>query len=251
MLLVWALSVYAQPRLLTPVAKTSWYQLGDKRINVKISQYGSASSGVIVNLHHNETTSLQAAKAFLAVNGGILINIENRNERLISFSVRERRFRFDPNRIFTDAGIRLTLRRHSAHVTPAAIKAVKRFAVFLKSRIPPSAKTIIAVHNNEDGEFSVNSYVAGGDLQKEAQLVHVEPDLDADNFFLTTNAALFRKLKNAGYNVVLQQNKKVSDDGSMSVFYARRKPVYVNVEAEKGQYAEQLAMLETLFRILD
>ncbi|PZR27667.1 MAG: protein tyrosine phosphatase [Citrobacter freundii] len=245
-LLFTAVFCTAQDKRLVPVEKISWHQLGDKRIIVKTAVYGKVKNTAFINLHHNEYTSLLAAKNVLAACGGILINIENNNERFISFSMNGRIYRFDPNRIFTEAGIKETLRLLNKSISPAATKAVRRFASFMKAKIPSTAKTIVALHNNEDGDLSIDSYTGDGDLRKEAQSVHQSDQHDADNFFLTTSAAIFRKMKKSGYNVVLQHNKKATDDGSLSVYYGRKKKTYVNVEAELGRLTDQQQMLNVL-----
>lgn len=249
-LLFSALHLNAQNDTFVPVERSGWHQLGDKRIFVKTSVYGNARSTVFVNLHHNELTSLQAAQTVLSEKGGILINIENNNERFISFSMNGRVFRFDPNRIFTDAGIRQTLKLLNKNFTPSAFKAVRNFASFMKTKIPATAITIVALHNNEDGDLSIGSYQYNGDLRKEALDVHQVDEHDADNFFLTTNASLFRKIKKQGYNVVLQHNRKATDDGSLSIYYGRKKKTYVNVEAEQGRLSEQQEMLRSLISVL-
>jgi hypothetical protein len=239
-----------QPGGIEPVETTGWCQLGDKKIAVKTYRYGSSVKNVLVNLHHNEETAIQAAQNVLSVAGGVLVYIENGNERIISFRQGGRLFRFDPNRIFTEAGIRKTLTKLSERVTPAAIKAVKKFAIFMKSKLPPAASVVIAVHNNEDGDLSVNSYDKDGDLHREASQVYSRSVHDADNFFLTTDVPLFRKLKASGYNVVLQHNKRVTNDGSLSVYYGLKKRKYVNVEAETGQLEMQEEMIRSLLEIL-
>lgn len=238
----------AQGNRLVPAEQTAWHQLGDKRIVVKTAVYGKARTTAFINLHHNEYTSLLAAQNVLAEHGGVLINIENNNERFISFSMNGHAYRFDPNRIFTEAGIKETLRLLNKNITPAAVRAVRRFAAFMKAKIPSTAKAIVALHNNEEGDLSIDSYVGGGDLQKEAQDVHQSDQQDADNFFLTTSAAIFRRIKKHGYNVVLQHNKKVTDDGSLSVYYGRKRKIYVNVEAEQGRLADQQEMLNVVIR---
>jgi hypothetical protein len=239
-----------QSVMIEPVETVAWCQIGDKKIGVKTFRYGPAGKSIMVNLHHNETTAIDAAHNVLSASGGVLVHIENNNERIISFRMGNRLFRFDPNRIFTDAGIRKTLARLSERVTPGAIQAVKKFATFMKAKLPASASVIIAVHNNEDGDLSVSSYDKGGDLYREAAKVHSTDSHDADNFFLTTDLSLFQKIKKADYNVVLQHHKRVTDDGSLSVYYALKKKKYVNVETETGQLAMQEEMINTLLEIL-
>jgi hypothetical protein len=236
----------AQTRSFTVVEKTAWHQLGDTRITVRTSTYGPRKNFVLINLHHNEATSLEAAQTVLSRKGGILIHIENGNERLISFSLNGRKFRFDPNRIFTETGIRATLAKLNETVSPAAVSAVGRFAAFIRAKIPASIKTLVAVHNNEEGDLSIESYIPGGELYREAQRVYRSPKQDADNFFLTTGSTLFSRLKAKQFNVVLQHGTRVKDDGSLSVYYARKKKVYVNVEAKHGLLDEQVSMLEAL-----
>jgi len=48
----------------------------------------------------------------------------------------------------------------------------------------------------------------------------------------------------------LQNNKSVTDDGSLSVFCGNEKIVYVNIECEFGHYTEQESMLEKIIKIL-
>lgn len=240
----------AQPDAIEPMETTGWCQVGDRKIAVKTFRYGTGGKNVIVNLHHNEITALDAAHKVLSVSEGVLVHIENGNDRIISFRQGNRTFRFDPNRIFTEAGIRKTLAKLSERVTPEAIKAVRKFAAYLKSKLPASAAVVIAVHNNEDGDLSVDSYTKNGDLKREAAQVHVVEKHDADNFFLTTDLSLFRKLKSLGYNVILQHNKRASDDGSLSIYFGLKKKKYVNVEAEFGQLAVQEEMIGVLLNAI-
>lgn len=252
-LVITVLCVYtaqAQEKTYEPVETMSWHQLGNKKIAVKLTSYGSRKRPVLINLHHNETTSLEAARAVLSKSGGLLINIENDNERLISFGWGGNTYRFDPNRIFTEAGIRKTLTQLNKTYSRSALKQVRRFAVYLKEKIPAGNQPLVALHNNEEGDLSIASYVTGGELEKEAQQTYRSSSRDADNFFLTTGASLFRQLKGKGFNVVLQHNSKATDDGSLSVFYGRKKKAYVNVEAEPGKLTEQMEMLFQLVGLL-
>ena len=73
---------------------------------------------------------------------------------------------------------------------------------------------------------------------------------DADDFFFVTAARLFDALAARGFTVVLQDNARVTDDGSLSVLAARRAQLYVNVEAQHGHRAEQTAMLRALLDVL-
>lgn len=247
----WWFTVSAQAPRFTGKEKTVPYMLGNKKIFIKIIRFGTNARTVLINLHHNENTSLEAAKMVLGKKGGVLINIENDNERFIEFRQNSRSFRFDPNRIFTDAGIKLDLKKQNDYSTANAVKAVRKFARFIRSVIPSSATTVIALHNNDDGNLSIASYLPGNEYGRDASLVHREAGHDPDNFFFTTNAGLYRGLSRKGYNVVLQHNRKATDDGSLSVYYGRKRKSYVNVEAETGQLEEQQQMLDVLISIIN
>jgi len=254
--ITWILSIglcfaaIAQPPRLTGKEKMVSCILGEKKVLIKIIQFGTNSHTVLINLHHNENTSLRAARRVLERRGGLLINIENDNERFISFRQNGRIFRFDPNRIFTDVGIKQDLEKQNDRSTLSAVKTIKRFARFIRLKIPSSATTIIALHNNDDGNLSVASYLPGKEYGREASLVHRGAGHDPDNFFFTTDARLYRSLSREGYNVVLQHNGQATDDGSLSVYYGRKKKSYVNVEAETGQLEKQVEMLDVLISLI-
>ena len=80
--------------------------------------------------------------------------------------------------------------------------------------------------------------------------MHLGEPQSPDNFFYLTDARLFAALSAQGFNVVLQDNARVPDDGSLSVFAARRGLVYVNVEARQGEVAAQRRMLVALRALL-
>src|SRR5688500_18746557 len=72
-----------------------------------------------VHVHHNEQTALKAAKAVIHKDGGSLITLVHSGGRNIVFHLNNERYEFDPNRIYTDAGIKKTLTQYS-HYTPEA-----------------------------------------------------------------------------------------------------------------------------------
>lgn len=225
-----------------------YYTLGDTSITVIRQQYGNDSGLVFVNLHHNETTSLEAGHAFLKQYGGTLIHIENEAQRKISFRYKNETYVFDPNRIFTEAGVRATLQNHKSYDTLVA-DFVKIFGDSLLHHFD-AAKTVIAVHNNTPDAYSILSYEKGGAFYEDAKAVHVVHYRDADDFFITTSFSIYKKLKDKDYNVVLQNNRKAKDDGSLSIYYGKKGRHYVNIEAEEGHFPEQLEMIEILITIL-
>ena len=108
----------------------------------------------------------------------------------------------------------------------------------------------MAVHNNTEGGLSIHSYAAGGSDSSAAADVAINAAEDPDDFFYVTGRGHFEQLKALGYNVVLQANGSVPDDGSLSVFCDRNKIVYVNVEAQHGHGAKQAQMLLDVAKVL-
>lgn len=233
-----------------PKETRHYFNWGNKSTAIVTSQYGRRKDIVMINLHNDETTSVEAAKIILAETGGLLIQIENEGERLISFQNAGREIQFDPNRIFTSTGLRVNLEKLNKKASKGATNTVKRFARFILKRVPQTPKTVIAIHNNDDGGYSIASYRRGADHGRDALKLHSNPELDPDNFFLVTGRNLFLKLKNAGYNIVLQNNKRAKDDGSLSIVYGKRKKNYVNVEAEHDKLDDQVSMLRKLVAVL-
>jgi hypothetical protein len=234
----------------TRTEKSDFYKLGNKRIALKTIQYGMNNDIVMINLHDDEITGLQAAKSVLEITGGIIMTLENNGERLVKFTTNGRTFTFDPNRIFSKTGVRTTLRKHNKHYREKAAKEVNDLAKFLLARMP-SSKMLIALHNNDHKGLSILSYIKNGELQNDALLVNRNETHDIDNFFLTTDKKIFRMLRADGYNVVLQHNKQAKDDGSLSVYYGRRNKKYINIEAESGKISEQKQMIESVIRIIE
>jgi len=82
---------------------------------------------VCINVHDNETTSVEAARSALESNGGTLIKIENNRQRMIRFKWRGHSYSFDPNRIFSRIGIEQTLKDNGRSSKQAA-KEIEKFA---------------------------------------------------------------------------------------------------------------------------
>ena len=230
--------------------KTIFHKLGDRTISFKVIQYGQSVNSCCINVHDNEITAVQAARSILEQEGGILIKIENNAQRIISFKFKAVIYSFDPNRIFSRAGIRLTLKA-KGKINPLAIVEVEKFAAHLLQLIPDSVSCIIALHNNTDGDYSVKSYQAGGKRQHDARQVYADNWQDVDDITLTTDEVLYNKMSALGYNSILQDNIKVDKDGSLSVYYGEQNKRYINIETQFGKTAQYREMLSKLLYFLD
>lgn len=234
----------------TPSEKTITHKLGSKLMSIKISQYGNAVNNTCINLHDDEATAVQAARAVLEQKGGILIRIENNAQRLVSFPFRGVAYTFDPNRIFSRKGIELTL-KSKGKITAEVVTEVEKFASKILQLIPDSAACIIALHNNTDGDYSVKTYQPGGPRQADAKRVYADSWQDIDDITLTTDEKLFSRMSGFGYNSILQDNIKVLKDGSLSVYYGDKNKRYINIETQHGKKDQYKEMLSKLLYVLD
>ncbi len=221
--------------------KIYYHTLGSTPVAVQVATYGDRRNIVMLNLHDDEVTSVIAARNVLQSTGGILVTINNNYERLVSFTLKGKTWKFDPNRMFSRDGIISDLLKHNQQSNLSAVKAIEGFAKFLMGKVPKTS-TLIALHNNDQHNFSVISYKDNEKYSKSVQALHTNDDHDADNFFLTTDKKLYQSLRAAGYNVILQ-HKRPADDGSLSVYFGRKNKSYVNVEAETGRVKEQEEMI--------
>ncbi|MBK6936979.1 MAG: hypothetical protein IPH18_08945 [Chitinophagaceae bacterium] len=217
--------VPAEVSKFSPAIQKLQLNLGSKLIPVTIYQYGNVQEVVCFNMHDNEFTSVEAAMEVLSRRGGLLIKIENRKQRFITFKLGNKTYTFDANRIFSRKGIEQTLRERG-RFSPAAAVEVDNFAQRLLSLIPDTASCIVALHNNFDASFSIKSYVEGGDRQADAREVYEDSLQDADDIALTTDSILYEKMAGFGYNSILQDNMNVKKDGSLSVYYGEKETLY-------------------------
>lgn len=205
----------------------------------------------MVNVHDDENTSVEAGLEVLARHGGRLVELVHQNVRHVAFAVGGKKHQLDPNRMFTDVGAAHDLGLDKQLAAPP-VKAVRAFAeAFLKQVDPVPGEVLVALHNNSpDPSFSVLAYQPGGLYGREASRVFQAKGRHVDDFFFVTEPALFEALAKRDFNVVLQDNTHVTDDGSLSVRCARDGVRYVNVEAQHGHKAEQVEMLEALLEVL-
>lgn len=227
------------------------YTIGETKVSVAERRcYPCDPRVLFVNVHDNETTSVKAAEKYLEEIGGRIINIENNGQRLVDFKHNGVSFTFDPNRIYSSAGIVSTISILSLRYDPDAAKEVSDFAASFIADNINSSSLIISLHNNVDSSLSVLSYKnmqAGNDRSGQ---VFINPAMDADDFILTTDTSLFARIKEKNINVVYENVEAIEDDGSLSVYAARHNIPYINVEAQHQHSEEQLSMLKSIDDII-
>jgi hypothetical protein len=75
-------------------------RLNSTIVQIQKTFYGTEGKAVFINLHANETTSVEAAKEYLGNRNGLLIELQHDTTRLVNFDFEDRSIQFDPNRIF-------------------------------------------------------------------------------------------------------------------------------------------------------
>lgn len=229
----------------SPTEKTIFYKLGDKNIPIRVLQYGEVRDIVCINLHSNESTSVQAAMSVLSSKGGTLIKIDNGDQRIIRFRFKGIAYGFDPNCIFSRIGIELSLKENGRSGSQP-ISEIEKFAQRLLMLIPKKLSCIIALHNNTDGDYSVKSYLPKGDRKLDAKAVYADSLQDEDDIAFTTDKVLFQKMADCRYNAIWQDNINARRDGSLSVYCGEKNIRYINIETQHGkteQYADMLGKL--------
>lgn len=217
-------------------------KLGDRTLQIKTYQYGNVKDFVYINLHDDEVTAVNGARKILEKKGGFLIRIENYRTRNIKFRLDGKYYTIDPNRMFSRTGIIHSLIIFG-RTSDQAVNEVEKFANRILQLIPPHPAYVIALHNNSNGRYSINSFLPGGIHEKDAKLLYINPEKDADDIFLTTDSVLFQQLADEKYNAVFQDNEKAKKDGSLSIYCGEKNIRYVNCETEHGrqeQYDEMI-----------
>lgn len=215
--------------------------------NIKLRIINQVNQGFIfVNLHHDEITAAEITMKYIMENGGNLVRIENNNKRNVEFRLDQQSFVFDPNRMFTETGRKLSLNKNGNYNEPAE-KEVEDFAKKILDQIL-SFEYILSIHNNTDGNYSIRDY--SGKLKVDASQLHINPEMDTDDFVFTTDPNIFNRLRSENINAILQDNSNAIDDGSLSVYAGRNGLKYVNIETQHGHSVEQEKLVKEVLKII-
>lgn len=157
----------------------------------------------------------------------------------------------DPNQMFTSGGIVYSihriLTRHPESPRPAdlfqfvseagTVSALALNALGIGStntvlignqEVP---LTVIALHNNTPGSFTIQSYAPGGDYAPDAGAPPFStPRMDPDDFVLVTRREDFEQLKTLGVNTVFENIQR--DNGGLSLVAQKQGLQYFNVEVQ-------------------
>lgn len=227
--------------------KEKTLSLPKKKVNVRIHSYGNGP--VFFNMHDDENTSTEAVLQVMVDSGGTYIELVHNGARNISFRKGRKSYTFDPNRIFTDEGIKATLERNG-RFDPKALKEVRKFAENLMEIVlQHSPKYLFTLHNNTPENLTVYSFAPGREYQNDAEVIYADSTVDHDDFILVTKRLFFDYYSICNQNVVLQ-NQNPTNDGSLSVWAALQNIPYINIEAEHGHVEEQKRMIILTYQMM-
>lgn len=231
--------------------QVSFIKAGDATIQLQKDFYNNYDSSVLfIHLHENEFTSKQATHEYLTKRSGIFIQLNHTDTgaRFIDFSYAGKSFRFDPNRMFTTQGREVSLQKLGSYTTEADA-IITALADSLLAAVT-KARLVIAVHNNTDANYSINSYTEGNKEAENTDELYIHPANDEDDFIITTEKKIFDAIQAAGKNVVLLKRDS-RDDGSLSYYCGMHHIPYINIETQQTHYKEHLAFLNLLSNIIN
>lgn len=194
-------------------------------------------------IHGNETTARECLLAHVRRYRGIA-HLVTGPDRYVEAGGGK----LDPNRMFSREGALLSYSRlnpqwTAAQVSDAADWLDRNRSHLLRKLVPPPQGLLFAVHNNSQG-YSMEDEIPISDE------VHLPLRSQPHEFFLAVDRIDFQRLAGGPYNVLLQENPKGPDDGSLSRLAARLRFRYVNLEAGLGKFEKQMEMMAWLERRL-
>jgi hypothetical protein len=225
----------------------SFFRLGDNVLTITKLTKPRERNFVLVSLHNNEVSAIDAARDFVNKNGGQLICLENDENHNIDFEFLNSRYSIDPARIFTQKG-RTNILKNGPYKNALSVE-VQKFADYV-SEIIPHNKHVVGIHSYDEGEVTINNYRNLKSARKTKSLHH-NPGINENNFFITADTRVFNELKERNQNVVLQNQAVTNDDGSLGIMIAKNRRIYVDVVAGSNQGEEQKNMIGILSEILE
>jgi len=225
-----------------------FYNLGDSKI--KFDYYLNKPGYFLFMPHPDELSPFQVANNFkkdfnfLRIKG---------SAREVFFSFKNKKYFFDPNRIFIKIGIERYFKKTGQALPQEVVNLLLRFGQILIKKVEYK-KTIIALHSNIGKGFNINYYKNN----PEAKEMYVNIKEDPSDLIVVTEKKDYDYLKSLKYNVALQN--KVSqkiNDGSLSVFAKQKGIRYFNIEVKAPKYkvskkgvAKQTQILNQIIKVL-
>lgn len=223
-------------------------EIGDTTIQIIEHWGGSREHIIFLNLHEDETTSIQTLKAYAEKDSIDYFYLHHKGTRRVAFKQKGKKYSVDPNRIFTKKGRKMSL-KDGGKYSRKANRITKALALQIIGRLP-KGYTVVALHNNTDVEYTIKSYAPNGDEAKNTKLLYINEISDPDDFIYTTDPYFFEAFKSKNINVILQDNEAYVNDGSLSVYCGKKGIPYINVETQQGHFDEQMRLMEIVVEVI-
>ena len=230
------------------IAQVKPIKLGKTQIELRQFFNANTNKILFLNVHQDEQTSIDAIQTFAKDIPLNFAYLHHQSTRLVKYQIGKHFYTVDPNRIYTKQG-RLNTIESKHKITLKSRFVAKKLAKYIINLIS-NYGIIVTLHNNSDVNYSIKSYLPGGDEAQNTAEVYINPSMDADDFIYTTKKQYFDYLKQANYNVILQDNTNFVNDGSLSVYCGINKIPYINIEAQLGHYDEQLELIKVVYEML-
>ena len=229
------------------------FQLGDTSVEAHLWQKKQNSKCFLINLHENESTSIEAGISIVEEFGGQFLHLHHEGSRNLRFKYQHKNLEIDPNRIFSKHGILKSLK----DLNPAledfgpALTSIEHFATLIKTQLSQNAYTqqqpLIALHNNQgDGEYTIHSLKNDDSIDK----IHLSQTHFIYDFYYVLDQHHYNQLAEKDFHVALQKHYKnihtSLHDGSLSLYFGERNLHYINIEAKIGHLDQQIKMIKQL-----
>jgi hypothetical protein len=228
------------------------YRLFDRVIELRLYR-ASGPPLFFFTMHDNETTAARAGKSVIADQGGQFLELTHEGTRNVSFQAGGDVYRFDPNRMFSDQGASASLLDASPvdQVPEEIVEAVRQLAQYLVDGYQLQSRSQLYTLHNVTDDLSIRSYLEGGEFHQNASRVESGSRGTDEDFFLVNDQVTGAKLVDRGWNVVVQDNQHVEEDGSLSVRARDMQVPYVNVESRQGHINIQKRMITDLYQVTE
>jgi len=228
--------------------KQNDYQLQLGSTLLSFTEYRNATENLFfVRVHGDELEAQITGKWAVKQYGGVFLDINNAT-RDVFFEINHKKIAFDPNRIFSEEGIKQDLLEHGHLASDDEIAQIQKFSEFVLNR-STRFEHIIALHNNE--EFNIAFYLAGGECFGSAQDIHVDPSQHKNDLIIVTHRDDFEACKAHKLNVVLQNKAQADHSGGFSEYCCKKNIRYFNVEYYKGHLDEQKKAVDIIMKIIN
>ncbi len=235
------------PKKLKKKLKTNHFKSLEKSLLFSATRHKPSNLKYLF-IHDNEHTARKVSRYAIKRYGGTLFEVINNNRRNLQISVDNHLVEYDPNRIFTRRGLKEDLTAQNSGLPDKILKkALHNIRIVRNGLIRAldlhNENFLISIHtNNRSSNLSIHYF-----QQKELSdqfLVSINENHPSKNFFYTICSKDFLYFRNNRYNVVLQKESTMCDDGSLSILMAKREMNYITLEVQEGNLFFQKKMLD-------